>query len=90
MNYADAINGLYEFIGGIFLLLNCFKLYQDKKIRGITLSASTFFATWSWWNLYYYPSLDQWFSFTGALFIAATNTTWLLMAFYYSRKENNS
>lgn len=87
MNLADAINGTYELVGGIFLLLNCLKLYKDKKVRGITLSAATFFATWSWWNLYYYPSLDQWFSFAGGILIVITNTTWLIMAIYYTRKE---
>jgi len=90
MNWADGINGAYEFIGGIFLLLNCFRIYKDKKIRGVTLSAATFFSTWSWWNLYYYPSLNQWISFCGGIFIAVTNTWWVGMAIYYTIKENKN
>lgn len=87
---ADTINGSYELIGGIFLLLNCIKLYRDKKVRGVMLSTATFFATWSWWNLYYYPSLNQWVSFCGGLLIAITNAAWVIMAIYYSRKEKRA
>jgi uncharacterized membrane protein YfcA len=84
MNWADVINGSYEFVGGIFLLINCLKLYKDKKVRGVTLSAAAFFATWSWWNLYYYPSLNQWYSFAGGLLIAITNASWVIPAIYYT------
>ena len=87
MNWADAVNGSYELIGGIFVFLNCLKLYKDKKIRGVTLSTGLFFASWSWWNLYYYPSLNQWLSFLGGLLIGAANSAWIIMAIYYTRKE---
>lgn len=87
MNWADGINGIYELTGGILLLLNCFRLYKDKKVRGITISAAAFFATWSCWNLYYYPSLNQWFSFCGGLLIVIANATWVIMAIYYTKKE---
>ncbi len=87
MNWADAVNGTYELVGGIFLLLNFIKLYKDKKVRGIMLSSAAFFASWSWWNLYYYPSLNQWISFAGGLLIGITNATWIIMAIYYQRKE---
>jgi len=89
MNKSDAINGIYELIGGLFLLQNCFRLYRDKEVKGITLPAATFFATWSWWNLYYYPSLNQWLSFSGALLIAVTNATWVIMAMYYTTRKNH-
>lgn len=87
MSWQDAINGSYEFIGGIFLLLNCFKLYKDKEVKGVSIFVSGFFATWSWWNCYYYPHLNQWLSFAGGLLIGTTNAAWVIMATYYMRKE---
>ena len=87
MTWADNVNGTYEFIGGIFLLLNCIKLYRDKQIKGVTLATSIFFATWSWWNMYYYPSLNQWVSFSGGVLIAITNTAWVIMAIHYIRRK---
>jgi uncharacterized membrane protein YfcA len=90
MTIQDCINGSYEAIGGAFLLINCLRLYKDKEVKGITLSAAFFFSTWSWWNLYYYPHLNQWMSFYGALLIAASNTLWIAMAIYYTyfKKSN--
>ena len=89
MTVADTINGTYEFLGGLFLLQNCYRLYQDKEVKGVTLISAAFFATWSWWNLYYYPSLNQWISFFGGLLIALTNATWVVMAIYYTHKNNH-
>lgn len=87
MSVPDLINGSFETLGGLFLLHNCFRLYKDKEVKGITLSACAFFTSWGYWNLWYYPHLNQWFSFTGGLLIVAANTWWIVMAIYYSRKK---
>lgn len=89
MTWADTINGSYEMLGGLFLLHNCYRLYRDKEVRGITLTSATFFSTWSWWNLYYYPSLNQWVSFFGGLLIAITNAMWVIMAIYYTHRNKH-
>ena len=86
MNIPDVINGSYEFLGGIFMLLNCIKIYHDKKVKGISILSMAFFSSWAWWNIYYYPHLNQWISFIGGLLIALTNTIWFVMSIYYSRK----
>lgn len=84
----DLVNGLYEGIGGFMCLLNVRALYRDKKISGIRLLPSVFFMTWGFWNLYYYPHLGQWLSFSGGAFLALVNLTWVSMALYYSRVKN--
>ena len=89
MSLADGINGSYEFIGGIFLALNCWRLYKDKQVKGVSLFTAAFFATWSWWNLYYYPSLNQWLSFSGGLLLGIMNALWVIMAIYYERKRKS-
>lgn len=79
----DLINGLFEGVGAIVVWFNVVCLYKDKEIKGILLSVSTFFAVWSLWNLYYYPSLNQIVSFIGGIFLAIGTWVWLIMAFKY-------
>lgn len=83
----DVINGLFEFFGGSLLLLNIIRLRKDRCIKGVSWTPVAFFTTWGLWNLYYYPSLEQWFSFFGGLFIVAINSIWLIQVFYYSRRK---
>lgn len=83
----DLINGIFESMGGFFIALSCVKLYRDKKVRGISFGHAMFFTCWGYWNLFYYPGLDQWFSFYGGLFVVAVNTVWLGQMFYYNQIE---
>ena len=85
--WQDNVNGLYELLGGLFILLNCKKLLKDKKVKGISIIAVAFFASWGVWNLYYYPVLNQWCSFVGGIGIVVMNTIWICMMLYYIKKE---
>jgi len=85
--WQDNVNGLFELCGGIFVALHCLKLYRDKKVRGVSFVATGYFAAWGFWNMYYYPFLEQWASLVGGLLIVAMNTLWISMMFYYIRKE---
>lgn len=81
----DLINGLFELLGSLVLWRNVRQLYVDKMIRGVHWTATGFFAAWGYWNLYYYPSLDQWWSFAGGCSIVLANTVWLGQMLYYGR-----
>lgn len=80
----DIINGAFEVIGGLLILLSVMKLYHDKEVKGIHWGPTTFFATWGYWNLFFYPALDQWFSFIGGIVMVAMNSVWLALMLYYS------
>ena len=86
MSIADFINGCFEMLSGLMLFLNCRRLYIDKEVRGLSIYATIFFTLWSFWNLYYYPSLNQWLSFFGGMSIVTANTIYVVMAIYYIRK----
>jgi hypothetical protein len=90
MNWPDAINGTYEFAGGIFLAFNCWKLCKDKQVKGVSIVTASFFATWSWYNLYYYPHLNQWLSFAGGILLGIVNALWVIMAIHYTKKNAKS
>jgi hypothetical protein len=87
MNWQDVMNGAYESLGGLFVLLHILKLLRDKAVRGVSIPATAFFASWGLWNLYYYPHLDQWCSFAGGLGIVTANSAWIVLMLYYVRKE---
>lgn len=85
----DIINGMFETCGAFFILPSIIKLAKDKQVRGVSWVHAGFFATWGFWNLFYYPSLDQWFSFAGGVGLVLTNTIWLAQLIYYSNKESS-
>lgn len=68
-------------------VLNVVALYRAKQVRGVNVWATVFFTAWGVWNLYYYPSLGQWWSFAGGVAIVVVNAVWVAMAWTYSRRE---
>lgn len=83
LSTADIINGLYETFGGVFITLSIRKLHADKRVQGVSWVPTAFFASWGYWNLYFYPHLDQWFSFIGGVGIVTANTIWLCQMWYW-------
>ncbi len=84
MSWADNVNGIYEMGGAAALAWNCYRTYKDKEIKGISVVSMAFFLSWSYWNLYYYPSLNQWMSTVGAIVLVLFNTIWVSQAIYYT------
>lgn len=83
LHWPDAVNGLFELAGGFALWNNVGRIRKDKQVRGVNWQVTLFFTSWGFWNLFYYPSLDQWLSFAGGLNIVAANAVWLYFAWRY-------
>lgn len=83
---ADIVNGLFEFCGALMLARNVLQLHRDKMVRGVHWMPTSFFAGWGIWNLYYYPNLDQWWSFSGGLAIVSVNLVWLCQMWCYRER----
>lgn len=90
MSWPDLINGLFETAGGFFILMSVRNLYLAKLVRGVSWLHVGFFSSWGFWNLYFYPSIDQWLSFWGGVFLVAANTFWLGQIVYYLIKERRN
>lgn len=73
----DHINGAIEFVGAIFTWRNVLQLRRDREVKGVWWPATAFWAAWGLWNLYYYPTLGQWVSFSAGCFLVAGNAVWL-------------
>lgn len=90
MNLADAINGTLELIGAFFILKSILRLHEDKVVRGIVWYHPAFYMLWGYFNMYYYPSLGQWFSFAGGVAVVVTNTIWVGQLIYYTYQESSN
>lgn len=85
MTVNDAVNGAFEAIGGVCIWLNAKRLARDKSVRGVDWRVTAFFWAWGIWNLWFYPSLNQWASFAGGLAIVSGNFAWLSLAIRYRK-----
>lgn len=83
----DIINGLFEGIGSILCWVNTITLYKSKKVSGVYWPTTLFFSLWGIWNLVYYPSLNQTWSFYGGVFLVSGNISWVVLAIYYRRNK---
>lgn len=83
----DFFNAVFEWSAGFFIWLSVYKMYKDKMVRGVHWAPIGFFALWGYWNLYYYPSLDQWLSFVGGINVVVANTVWFGQMVYYIMRE---
>lgn len=84
----DAITGFFAFGGALAIGANVLALYRAKRVEGVNLGASAFFALGSVWNVYWYASIGQWLALAGGTAVATMNCVWIVLAIYYRRKEN--
>ena len=73
----DLINGSFELFASLFIFLHIRRVFIDKEVKGVSITATAFFMLWGYWNLYYYPSLNQWCSFAGGVSVVSMNTIWV-------------
>lgn len=81
---ADLVNAGFECAGAIFAWANVSRIKEDKSVKGVYWPASIVFACWGYWNMIYYPSLDQWFSAACGAVLAFGNTIWVYHAAKYA------
>ena len=83
MSWQDIVNGAFEASAGLFLFNNVRLLWKHKKISGVSVLSTAVFTAWGYWNLYYYPHLNQMMSFLGGIGVVAANTMWVILAIRY-------
>jgi len=83
MPYGDIVNAIFEIGGGLLIWINVNQIAKDKKVFGVHWAPTAFFFAWGVWNLFYYPSLDQYLSFIGGLVIVCGNAAYVYLLFKY-------
>ncbi len=80
---ADIVNGVFETAGAWFTWSSARRLWIDKQVQGVYWPAFAFFGAWGTWNLAYYPTLDQWYSFAGGVLLVGGNIAWVALYLYW-------
>ena len=83
---SDQINACLELAGAIFLVPTLIEAYNKKRIVGVHYITPIFFSLWGLWNIFYYPSLNQYWSASAACIMLSVNIIWLVMVFRYKEK----
>ena len=83
----DFFNGLFELGGAAFALLNVRRAHLDREVKGVSWVAVLFFAGWGYWNVYYYPTIEQPFSAACAVVLALVNSAWVIQLYCYDRRK---
>lgn len=79
----DLINALFESGGALAVANNCYRVYKDKMLKGVSLYSTFFFTGWGIYNIWYYPNLHQTLSFMAGVVLCGMNVTWLVLMFKY-------
>lgn len=86
MSVPDIVNGTFEALGALMVLNHCRAVLRDKRVAGVSILSTVFFTAWGFWNLFYYPSLGQAWSFAGGVLIVAANVMWVVLLVRYRRR----
>lgn len=89
MIWPDVVNGSFELLAGFACWLHVRALWHSKRVQGVSIISFAFFTVWGYWNMFYYPHLEQWFSFFGGFAIVVMNTVWVVLAITYTRRRRN-
>jgi hypothetical protein len=84
----DIINAMFELGGLIAILFSIRQVLKDKQVKGIHWATVALFATWGFWNLFFYSGLAQWFSFGAAACLGVAQFAYVALLIYFSRRSN--
>ena len=85
----DQINAIAEVIACIVLLPSIMTAWRMKVVQGVHWLTPAFFWSYGIWNLFYYHSLEQYWSGLAAILLVAQNTIWLLMVVLYTPRRRD-
>jgi len=83
----DIINAMFELGGFMAIIPSILAVLRDKCWQGLSLMTPVFFTSWGFWNILYYPHLDQFWSACAAVLLTVSNSIYLALLFKYRTKS---
>lgn len=83
----DKINALFELGGFLAVVASIISARKAGTVVGVSWLTPCFFSAWGYWNLLFYPMLDQAWSAAAALLLAAANSYWLWLIWMYRQER---
>jgi hypothetical protein len=75
--YERFFQRLFGIRRALLILRNCWVLHSHKQVQGVSVVATVYFTLWASWNLYFYPTIECWFSSQGRFaWLPPTPTGW--------------
>ncbi len=84
---ADTVNATFQGVAALLVWHHVWMLRKDKAVAGISIPATCMMLLWSFWNMYYYPSLGQWWSFSTSIIMLGANAVRVFLLFKYKDNE---
>lgn len=72
----DQVNGAFEALASVMILNHTRALWKSRQAHGVSFLSSLFFTSWGFWNIWYYPHLEQLFSFYAGIAVVSANVFW--------------
>ena len=69
----------------VVLLFHINAILEAKKVVGMSVVPIAFYSVWGAWNMVYYDSLDQDWSFYAGIGVFVVNTLHVCLMVYYRR-----
>lgn len=85
MTVGDLINAVYEAGASLAVLNHCRVINLHKKVAGTSIASTVFFTSWGFWNMYYYHSLGQMFSWGAGFTVCAANCYYVYLLLKYRK-----
>lgn len=83
----DVINALFELGGAVAVFLSVLRTIKERNMAGVSGAHVAFFLAWGLWNLFYYPNLDQFWSFAAGAILTAVNFAFAMLWLKYGRTK---
>lgn len=74
----DMINATFEAFGAWSTWANVKRLRRDRDVKGVVWQFTIVWWLWGVWNLFYYPSLSQYWSTAAGAVLVTGNAVWLV------------
>jgi hypothetical protein len=81
----DQVNSLFQLGAMISVLNHCRLMWRSKEANGVSILSTLFFASWGLWNLWFYTSLKQPWSFYASVGAMFANSFWVFSIWYIRR-----
>lgn len=78
----DQINAIISVTGSGFLWANVYSLYKEREVKGVHWGSVAYFTALGFWNLFFYSTLNQWYSALAGVSGVGANIVWLGMALW--------
>jgi hypothetical protein len=86
----DLINSLFEAFAALAILNHARIGIKNKNVGGVSISSTAFFTAWGIWNVWYYPSIEQYYSFCAGMAVLLANFVWLTVLYRFTPKDHTN